>query len=107
MLTMRKLDILTESAKELGEGLKQIEERLNALEDRRGIRANQDTAQVQDPELSPELITVSREELKQCLEATLEDLMCNGGVLSQLAEKCMNMVKKRALMVAELKNHDV
>jgi hypothetical protein len=54
-----------------------------------------------------ELITVSREELKQCLEATLEDAMCNGGVLSQLIDQCMALLKKRKLCAAVLKNHDV
>ena len=55
----------------------------------------------------PDLITLSREELKICIAMILEEGMLYGGGFSQLADKCVSLLEKRALYISELKNHDV
>lgn len=49
------------------------------------------------PVQNPELITVRREDLKLCLEAMIKDVICNGGLVSQLGEKYMTELQGRAL----------
>ena len=37
----------------------------------------------------PELITIKRKDLEQCIRTTIEETMCDGGMITTLSRDCM------------------